>query len=948
MTKQFYEKVLPKLGKKYCVAWASPTVKGMNHEWVTSVDDIVPTIEDIKAKKGNVNIYIALSSFGGNSRAAKHAQYRGCFFVDLDVGDDKAEQGKGYIDKASAEKALDEFVVKTGLPPVVKLDSGNGIHGYWPLEEDMTIEEWAPYADKFYNFCVDSGLIVDSSVMQDAARIMRAPDTYNCKSNPPKEAKLLTEVFSYNLETFKNILGEAQPSLDSILKQAKSPLSEDQKKLLKLDNFKTNFTSIAEKSLHGKGCAHIKRILETNPNDVGYDDWFSILSIAQQCDDRDTAIHLISEDHKGYSYQDTEFKANETQDKPHSCETFDKLQKGICDGCPHKGKITNPLYFGKQFKEAKPVENLPAVQSNKLVGIPKDLGPFKYGENGGIYYQPPITYDEDGQPVAKDPVLVCSYDLYPIKRIYSVVDGECLLMRAHLPNDPEREFLLPMKHLYAIERFKEALTSVGILYNPNNQQGKYIMSYIYEWGQYLIARERAEVMRMQMGWTPDKDAFVIGNKEINRKGELLNSPTSPLCRGIAKHLSQHGEYAKWKEAANKLNSPGLELHAFTMLAGFGSILMDFTPTSGVTISLVGDSGAAKTGSLYANLSIWGNAKDLSVLEATENGMTGRYLGLHNLPFGLDEVGNIHSRTLSQLVHKISQGKSKIRMQASVNAEREHEMAASLIAVFTTNHSLYDKLATLKKDPNGEVARLIELTMRKPKVFAENPNIAREIFNTFLHHYGWAGPDFVQSLFKYSEDELNEKLTRWADKFKRDFGDDTVYRFYESLISATFTAGEIAVEHDIVDLNLDSIYRAIVTEMIHIRDHVIRVNSVDYESVLGEYINAHQTGILAIETGNKITMEPRANLVIRAELDNEKIYLEKKHFRQYLTENGVSTSEFMFQMKEKGYKIQDRKLRMGTGWKPATGFSPVTAIEIDTTKFLKDLLEEQRLESNDGA
>lgn len=61
--------------------------------------------------------------------------------------------------------------------------------------------------------------------------------------------------------------------------------------------------------------------------------------------------------------------------------------------------------------------------------------------------------------------------------------------------------------------------------------------------------------------------------------------------------------------------------------------MDFTPTSGVTISLVGDSGAAKTGSLYANLSIWGNAKDLSVLEATENGMTGRYLGLHNLPLG---------------------------------------------------------------------------------------------------------------------------------------------------------------------------------------------------------------------------------------------------------------------------------------------------------------------------
>ena len=50
------------------------------------------------------------------------------------------------------------------------------------------------------------------------------------------------------------------------------------------------------------------------------------------------------------------------------------------------------------------------------------------------------------------------------------------------------------------------------------------------------------------------------------------------------------------------------------------------------------------------------------------------------------------------------------------------------------------------------------------------------------------------------------------------------------------------------------------------------------------------------------------------------------------------------MKEKGYTIADKKLRMGTGWKPATGFSPITAIEIDTTKFLDDLLKEQKSES----
>jgi hypothetical protein len=39
--------------------------------------------------------------------------------------------------------------------------------------------------------------------------------------------------------------------------------------------------------------------------------------------------------------------------------------------------------------------------------------------------------------------------------------------------------------------------------------------------------------------------------------------------------------------------------------------------------------------------------------------------------------------------------------------------------------------------------------------------------------------------------------------------------------------------------------------------------------------------------------------------------------------------------------------MGTGWKPATGFSAVTALEIDTTKFLEDLLEENEAKQRTG-
>ena len=950
MITKFYEKILPKKGNKYCVAWTSG--KGMNHEWVDSIIDIEPTVAQLQKKYKEVNIYVAMSSFQGQSRLAKHAMYRKCLFVDLDVGADKAKTDKGYATKEEAEKALDDFVEKTLLPPVIKLDSGNGIHGYWPLEEELTTKEWQPYAEKFFNFCVEHKLLVDSSVMCDAARIMRSPDSVNYKKGKkPSPTRLLTEqIQEYPLELIKERIGEVEQSFDSFMKS--KPLSVEQKKTLKVDNFKSEFSVIAKKSLKGEdGCPQIKHIL-IEATTLEEPMWYAGLSIAQHCIDRDKAIHLMSENHRDYDPETTEAKAAQAQDKPFSCDKFNDLNPGVCEGCLHKGKITNPLAIGKQFVPAIPagfvsVEDLQKGALASIGGLPKDLHPFVYGgAEGGIYFEHPIELDEDGQQLPrKKPILVSPYDLYPINRIYSATEGECLNMKYHPPNDEPREFMMPMKHLYTPEKFKEIVLHNGVFFDPNNQQGRYLMTYIYKWGDYLLSKSKAEIMRTQMGWTPDKKAFVIGDKEIDLKGNIANSPTSPLCKGIAQHLNTEGSYEEWKRTANKLDTPSLELHAFTMLTGFGSVLMEQTTTNGMTVCLTGtDSGSGKTGALQAALSIWGNPEALKLTQggATENALTARYLAFHNLPFGLDEVGSIEGRALSNLIHKISNGKAKVRMQASVNAEREYEMSASLIALFTSNHSLYNTLQTVKKNPHGEVARLLEITVNKPKIFFDDPTAGASIFQPYNHHYGHAGFDFINRLFGYSKEEVRVKIDKWLTKFKKDFGDDTTYRFHENMIACTFAAAEIAVEHDIVDLDLARIYLATVSELINIRDNVIgRINEVDYESMLGEYINAHNANILALEVNqnNKVNQEPRGELLIRAEIDTAKMFIEKRHFREYLGKAGVSVSDFTLKMKAKGYNIRDHKRRMGTGWKPATGFSSVMTLEIDTTKFLEDLIKE---------
>ena len=915
MIKEFYKKALPSTGV-YCVATIDPIAKITKHKFVENIDELESFVESKKNTK--TNIFVALSSFNGYSRKAEEAKAVKSFFVDLDVG-----EGKGYGSKEDALDAIDKFVLDNELPPPVRIDSGGGVHAYWLFDQDVPATEWKPYAEKFKNFCLTHGLNIDPVVTADLARILRCPDTFNQKTDPPIPTRLLGDSIPvYSFDEFKNFLGEVVQSHDSLIASLpKTGLSEDQRKMMKLDNFQSKFSDIAIKSLEGTGCNQIKFILE-NSKALPEFLWHSGLSIAQHCSDRDTAIHMMSEDYPGYNREATIRKAESTQGKPHSCETFNERNPGGCEGCPFKGKITNPLALGKELQTSQPVSEtvLQQIQDpvtsksmTRLNGLPQELQPFVYGKNGGIYYLPPMEYDSDGAPIPKEPIIVSLYDVYPTKRIFSVADGECLLMKAMLPNDPEREFLLPLKHVYAVERFKEVIASNGVLFNPGNKEVGYLMSYIIKWGQYLMNKSSAEVMRMQMGWTPNRESFVIGATEYTRKFEDVSSPTSPLCKGIAKHLTTAGSYDEWKIAANKLNKPSLELHAFTMLAGFGSALMDYTSTSGVTICLTGESGAAKTGALYSALSVWGNPKDLSVLDATENGMTGRYLGLHNIPFGLDEVGNILPKTLSQLIHKISQGKSKIRMQASVNAERDHEMSASLVAIFTSNHSLYDKLTTLKKDPNGEVARLIEMTIRKPSVFRDDASLGREIFDSFRFNYGWAGPEFIKALYKTGEQGISEMIDRWCLRFKKDFGDDTSYRFYENLVAAALTAGEVSNEAKITEFDLERIYKLVVFEMIAIRDHVVKVNSVDYESVLSDYINKNQSGILAF-ADNKIMMEPRMAFVIRVENDSDTMWISKTEFDKYLNEMSVSKKEFLYQMKLSNIEISQEKKRMNAGWK----------------------------------
>jgi hypothetical protein len=927
MLKQFYEKALPSQGV-YCVSGLSNG--RMANRFAETLDGVLEEIEKFKNKKADV--FVALGTFEGYSSKADDCLFVRSFFIDLDVG-----EGKEYADKADAHTALYKLQGAADLPDPVVIDSGGGIHAYWIMDTDIPKDEWKPAAEAFKALCLQH-IAIDPVVTADAARIMRCPETFNYKTGTPRPTSVITdEIHVYNWPEFKVFLmggevdtpaAEAPSSeITDILANVPKGLDDDTKAMLKLDNFPRKFSVLAQKSVDEEGgCAQIKFMCE-NATSLEEPMWFAGLSIAKFCDDGATAIHELSEDHPDYNYGKTEEKASRFP-APRTCAWFIDNYPSRCDGCQHKGNIISPISLAREFTPAKAntEESIWEVSDSKAVpDFPDFLIPYVRGQYGGIYFIPAPKIDKKGVKHQDDPILILTHNLYPITRMVSPHDGECLLMRLELPKDGYREFLLPMKHVYAKEAFKAIMSSNGVFFNSVYDQ--HLMNYIVKWGQYLQTTEKAQQMRMQMGWTQErtdpeweKRSFVIGKKEITYKGETVDAPSSPFVKGLARHFTQHGTYQKWRESMDFLNNPGFELHSFASMCGFGSPLMPYTSTSGVVISLTGKSGNAKTGAMYAGLSIFGNPKDLSVVKATDNGLTGRYLGLHSLMFGLDEVGDKKADELGNLIHNVSHGKAKIRMQGSVNAERDYEMSASLIALLTSNHGLYSILEAKKLSLDGEAARLIEFAVKKPPMMDKDGTLGTKIFDPFRYNYGHAGPMFIKEIITRGDNYVLDYIHAWEERFLKDFGVYTEYRFYQNAAAANFTGATIANEHGITGYDIERVYAKTVEAMIDIREKVVKVNHTDYPSLLGDFINKNMANILVLKDG-RTTMEPRGQIVARIVSEESLLQVSKAEFKKFLTERQVSSREFEADMRERKILFDEKKGRLTTGWKNAISTDP---------------------------
>jgi len=867
----FLSLVLPPAGT-YCVVGLKKDAK-IKQTFVGSIEEI-ESYADAFVHKG-YDAYFALASYTDDSaRTISNASHLNSFYLDLDCG-----LGKEYADQAEAAAALKEFIKATKMPkPTVLVNSGRGVHAYWVVEQPLPKEEWKPIAEGLKALCSAHKLHADPAVTADVARILRIPDTLNFKNvDDPLPVKIIMAGQRVPVDSIKQLL--ATDVLD-IPGEPPFKRQPDPTTLALMGNYQSRFKTIMLKSIKGEGCAQLVHIYE-NQDSIEEPLWRAGLSIAQHCVDADTAIHKLSSKHPEYSPEVTIKKAAQTKG-PYTCETFRKLNSITCEECTLK--VTSPIQIGREViipeAEEKEVESLePITQEVRTYVIPQYPFPFFRGNVGGIYRRsdPNVADDKDE--------LLFPYDFYVVKRLYDPEDGECVMMRLHLPKDGVREFIMPLRDVISKEKFIGKIAEYGVAALGKKQEK--LMMYTTRWVEELQAMGKAEVARKQFGWLPDDSAFIIGDKEI--KSELVEySPPSAATLPVVPAFGTRGDFHQWKDIINHYAQPGLELRAFAFFMGFGGPLMKFVGggmLNGFLLNLISpQGGTGKSTLLHAINSIYGNPEALMMsYKDTHNFRLQRFGILQNITATIDELTNMKAEMMSDLVYDITSGKGKGRMSSKANVERINTTTWKLPVVSTSNKAIRDALLSIKSFPEPELLRILEGNLGMDNTL--DAIQSKRHFGQLGSHYGHAITPFIQYCLTNLPNtidiinQVNERIDRAANITSNE-------RFWSAGVSVAIAGGMIAKGIGLHNIPVKPVIEYAVQMIKDVRISN-KESMFDSEDFLGAFLQRHFHEILVINgtidkrTGLELgpIREPRGPLTVRYEPDTKLLFISTRSYRE---------------------------------------------------------------------
>ena len=881
-------------------------------------------------------------------KAANNIHSLKAFFVDLDC-----EEGveRKYASKQDAVKAICDFCNKSGLPIPALVDSGFGVHCYWPLTESIDYNTWKPIAEAFKKKLKLEGIKQDSAVTADGARSMRVPGTINTK-NPKslRRAALRSTCEPIQLQVFQACINYVErgtysattvdPVMESLLKNSNvykfsriykksietvDTLEQVEEESIASDGTKT-IRLVKKKFERSAGCPQIAYCV-ANREHLSEVMWRSALSIAQFCVDRDEGIEAVSRGYADTSPADWSEKAARIP-APHTCQQWKSLdQPHLCGTCIHRGKINTPLVLGVVIEAATPEDNIVTDKHSVLgeavtVEIPNEYPfPWMRPKMGGVARKVVSEDASGGEDEDPDEVMVYEHDLW-VKQRMRDGEQELVLMALRLPHDGLIEFTAPLSCILKAEKCQEILSSQGVALVGKRME--LIRQYIAAWVHKLQKDGEAEKARLQFGWQDNDSCFVIGTREIDATGALRYSPITKSVESVAEIYGKTGALSEWQRVANSYANKGCEARAFGLFASFGAPLYKFIGEGSMIVHFTNAaSGVGKSTTQRVSTSVWGNpARGLLTQHDTVNAKLHRAGVLNNIPVCIDEITNMTPEQASAFAFDLSSGRGKNRMKTHDNAERKNSTSWATIFQTSGNNSLYDTLKQYKASVEGEMYRILEVAVPLDTNLSKAE--ADELFTVILpNNYGMAGEEYLKYVVPnkaYVIDRLHE-VRREFDSVANLSSKD---RFYSACFAAAFVGAEIANKLGLINVPMQPVWDwaiALIGQTHKtIKDSSLITDGEGFERTISQYWNEIMPQVLVVNAGMSdadaaILKQQALKPVIgslkgRYAVRERRLYLSAQDFGNWMSAKRLPTSQVLTGLKDNGTLLDDRYVNLG--------------------------------------
>lgn len=929
-TQQFLRAVWPSTG---------PYVTAIPVSWVdkqtgehksafkhTAHDDVASAASTAVAqstdREAPLDVYFALGSVREKRKKGQRKKENiarlGAFWLDIDVRDDKLGC---YATFDIAAHALKNFCSSYQFPKPLVVQSGGGLHVYWPLATDLDADKWDHYAPLLDAVVKKHGLLVDPSRTHDRASVLRPVGTYNWKTGSPREVKALNAVGKIDTDKVLRCIAAAAETLNvSATKAPAAPLS------IPGQNPAANVIAHADNSAAAKGTveevpSNPKRVVSKcqqllkqaqDPSSVDEPQWYAMVGCLRHAEKGIPAVHAMSKGYPGYDASETDAKIQQHIDGgfgPSTCVAFENANPGGCDGCPFKGKVTTPLQLGRERQPlAAPTVDVKTHTGQTLkLALPPAPSPYKRVANasGKTVVMVTVTNADDHE----EDIEVYDHDLFPCGLYFDERQSKYFVsIRRHLPKDGWADFDVALGSFFDKRNLAITLGDIGVV--PMLHNLEHLVTYMHAYIKQLQESAKAAVVYAKMGWRDD-DQFILPDRVITKAGSEVVAPGRNTINAL-RWVEPRGDLEEWKSVARLYEAPGLESLQFAFGLGFACPLFRFTNYEGMLVSLVGDAGCGKSSAALLANSVWGH-KRVGWADSQHDTIKAFYnkLGvLNNLPVTYDEITNLEAGDLSDLCYSVSKGEGRQRLNQDGSAKEDFGSWQTMMLV-TSNASLHSRLTLAKADSSAEAARVFEYYVPSHTL---SKHVADTYFDKLNYHFGLAGPIYMEYVMN-NINSIRDRVQYWMKVVDRQAEVSSGERFWSAAPACVLSGFEVSNTLGLTNVDIPRLLQFVVQAIGKMRVSVSTAVRSGF-TILSDYLNSNLDKTLTLGSEPQpgrvalITQEPRGKLCIRYEQWRERLFIDRADFRKYCAQQSLDPAKLREELVKHNVLVDEARVVLG--------------------------------------